>query len=390
MILYFSNCAKNIEKNINNNSNNNNEEIDISAFLDINKEDDKDDENRLKCPTAGMSLMECLKYQIENNQLPGSEDFAPLYYCDFLNATKAITQEETRELIKLAYRYHSPIIFAKADKEILDTDYSINLLWLHNKKLTEKGHLFGKDDIKLKEVVITPVLNWRKMQPNAIINFWYDEKLVDKKAIENTKNIFKKLNIDLSAINFRDINEIDSIKKEYSNIFKENTPVYFRVDFAKAVIGDYILRNDKLPYAINSDIDVVPITKEQLFDEKAIELLDRFGHAFGVASATKENSFIILGHKILDKHKKDIIDKSAHIANMYIDDNKAEKIKEEMVFIKYIDSGLLKYGATGNFYQNEGKYMIFGESKFSVDVVPYTPEQIKILKKALLTPNGCK
>jgi hypothetical protein len=41
----------------------------------------------------------------------------------------------------------------------------------------------------LTKKVINPILDWRTKQPDAYINFWYDEEMVSNEGVINTKKM---------------------------------------------------------------------------------------------------------------------------------------------------------------------------------------------------------
>jgi hypothetical protein len=249
------------------------------------------------CPVAGMDLIECLEYQIKYHKLPNHTEFQPLSFCELvkLYEEKRINDEQARNLINLGLREAAnPILFYDAKREIPFDSYSLNLLWIHAQKQKEEGHFFGQNEEKLERNLIFPIVDWQTKQPEALINFWYDGEMVDDSMIKQTNESLENHKIDIRNVRLRNIREIKLVK-ENPRLFDSEIPIYFRVDLAKAIIADDVMRSDLLPYAIVMDNDVVAITRRQLFDDKTLDELDNLGYAFGTTpDGHEENSFIIL------------------------------------------------------------------------------------------------
>lgn len=352
-----------------------------------------------KCPTQGYTLIECLKYQIEHHKIPNDDSFNPLGYCE-LQENKELSTAQKDELTEHAYKVGNPILFKKAEQTIPFTDYSLNFLWIHKDKMTESGHLMGSNDKSFIINVLNPVKDWQAQQPEARINFWIDSAMIDNldAVIQRSKEILAKNDTDLTYFRFRDIRDI-GIVKEYENLFLSSIPVYFRVDLAKAIIADYVIKNDGINYAINIDNDITAITRNHLFDQKTLNELHNIGYAFGTASAAEEeNSFIMLYNNpnTINNHFNLVIKSAIDEAN-----NKLAKeypIGAQDVFYKYKNfksAVRIAYRQITNIkwknqvYESFGKYMIFPSTQF-LGLSTYKPEEMPALKKALLTNDGCQ
>lgn len=356
------------------------------------------------CPINGWKLFNCLMFVSRNNQLP-KEEFSPLSYCDLeklYNDKNGITKKQRNDIIKESYYAGNPVLFINSKKIIKDSDYSLNFLWINDKKLENEKHLLGQNEILLKQHVLDPIMDWRYKQPNAYINFWYDGNMVSEEALENTKQILNT-KVSLERIKFRNIRDIPLVQQN-SRLYGENNPVYFRVDLSKAIIADYLMNTENITYSVNIDADIVAITKEHLFDKKTIDELEDLGYAFGSAGTrgiftSQENSFIMLyNDKNLEtskSHTNLVVSLSIEKAHQYLDQNVGEKLPSELVYYKYEsfrDEMRYKYYMRNKIlykpkYNMLGKAMIFPKSIFGSS--GYSIEQIKILKKALVTADGC-
>lgn len=280
------------------------------------------------CPIASMTLVECLQFQIKNHRTPvDTQDiFQPLSYCELMKFKKTgdLTATDVDELITYAQRNSNPILFKPVAEEQLPRpeEYSLNFLWINRNKMTVPGHIIGENHDLLKQKIIDPVKDWQTMQPEALINIWYDGKMLidEEEAVVKTRKILAAHQIDISKVYFKNLRIIPLVQNN-ENLFDENREVYLRVDLAKAFIADYVLQTDNLKYAVNIDSDIVGITRQQLFDAKTMEQLRDLGYVMGKANAINswENSFIILAKnddvKSVETHKEVVIDRGIKAAN---------------------------------------------------------------------------
>jgi hypothetical protein len=338
-------------------------------------------------------IINCLKNQISSHKPE------PISYIDFLTIIDEglMTEDEAIALIKYGYEQEvgNPILFLRAKELVAPKQYSLNFLWIHKNPISESGHLMGSDEQQLNRHVINPLKDWQSKQPDAYINFWYDGLLLDSSHIEETKKRLQHSNLDLKMIRFRDIRDINYVTQN-TQLFTTTTPIYFRVDLAKAVIADYVLRIDKLPFVINIDSDIVAVARDQLFDYPTLTALNNIGYAFGTATtAEEENSFIMLHNStninILDAHKTHVIDSAALKAKLkgYTNIDPQDVFSEYNNFRKQMR--LAYRNKTGKAWssqhiQKSGKFMIFPKSQFAF-TGGYDEEQIILLRKALINPT---
>lgn len=286
-----------------------------------------------ECPVPGYTLKECLAYQIKHHRLPdqeGEKIFEPLSNSALRKFARdeRITKMELSDLVRVAYASGHPLIYTRDDspEKITSDQYSINLMWLHHDRVTPGGHIFGGSDEQLSEKVISPINNWRSKHADVEINYWYDGRMVDSDAIANTA-----ARLTTSNVIFRDVWDIELVK-DNKKVFKkalfttdqkdnygpvDRSPIYFRVDLAKALIKDQILKENK-QIAIFTDLDVVAISIPHLFDRKTMRDLKDIGLVLGAGPRpndpnfkSTENSFLILSNfnqDAVQKHRKEMID----------------------------------------------------------------------------------
>ncbi len=339
--------------------------------------------------------IDSLKYRIANHKLNCEyDDFQPLSYAEFtdMRNNKIITNEQAENLIDYAYKARNPILYRKSDETIMPQSYSLNFLWIHKDKQTfgEKSHLMGEDQIQFQNKILNPIRDWQSKQPQVNINFWYDPQMIanEDSVIKTTKNELEKNGVCLGKVNFNSIRSIN-IVNDNKILFETDIAVYFRVDLAKALIADHVMRNHQgVKYVINIDCDISAVTCEHLFDQKTLDDLNGPGYIFGSSKmAPEENSFIILNKEFaLEWNKKSVIDPA--IKNALIKIKDGENPTHDVVFKQY---SFFKpwmyqehYERTGKDYLPicAGKLMIFPASQFGMHS-GYTEQEIECLKRAL-------
>ena len=371
----------------------------LSAFLSCDNSQKPSEIQRRPKPFCAKKptgeILTCLKSQIATFKPE------PLAYEDLINLIeeRQVTEHDAIGLVKYGYeeRIGNPILYLKAREEIKANHYSINLLWMHQEALHASGHLMGQNDQLLARHVINPLNDWQSKQPDASLNFWYDGKLVPSTNILETVKRLQLSGLDLKTIRMRDIRDLPYVQKKVG-LFDTTLPIYFRVDLAKAVIADDVLRNEHLPFVVTTDSDVAAIVKTQLFDDPTLTALKNVGYAFGSAGAAEEeNSFIMLHNSneltTLDIHKSVVID----AAVLKTESNGYDKsnAQAQAVFSQYsiFRSAMRKAFQNKNGQtwsslniQKTGKFMIFPPSQFGV-LGGYPDNEIPSLKRALISAS---
>lgn len=373
------------------------------------------------CPVASMSLVDCLKFHLKHHRTPDADEkeYRPLPYCDVIQLKREgkLSEHDVDTLIDFAQKNGNPVLFRPIDVKLLPSpeEYSLNFLWIHKTKLSHSGHLFGVDDRMLQQKIIGLVKDWQEKQPEAFINIWYDGNMMinPKDAVANTIKVLQDNQINTAKITLKNLRIIPLVQ-ENPVLFNEDIDIYFRVDLAKAVIADYVLRVQQLRYAINIDSDVVGITRQQLFDEKTMTQLNDVGYVLGKAFKNGwENSFILLMNntiaETLENHKKIIIDRAVEKALDYL--KKGTQPKPQDVFHTYhqhygepgfreIMHGNYFDRAFGDMNRTEERAKIneFYARMLEKDVIlpasqfgspGYSENEINALRKALVGRNGC-
>lgn len=272
---------------------------------------------------------------------------------------------------KKLYQFSAVVILLFTIKPLFATNYSVNLMWL-NKSLQPTQQFIhpatSLDD--LNREFVDKVIGWAALQSeDATVNVWYDSVLTPALAIENTRRaIEQKISAlegaVLCPIWMMDIRELPTVQ-ENPDVFSDITLVYFRADLARAIAAFHLTSDATEPYYfVYSDIDLQPISTDNLFDDKTMLTLREHGMVMARDSCSGfENSFqIISNHKphLLEAMKWALIDLNTIRAQVAINDRKPaldggkldqyELLREmgEIVYMSY--TGMFAY-----FYHLENK-----------------------------------
>ncbi|MGX6960602.1 MAG: hypothetical protein ACIPMY_05250 [Rickettsia endosymbiont of Pentastiridius leporinus] len=189
-------------------------------------------------------------------------------------------------------------------------NYSINLLWINDKKNINQQYIHpAKSEEELITKFLTPAIKWSKANPldvGADINIWYNSEVYEKQAVFNTQKILDELakENECSNIKLRDVKDINVVQQN-SFLFDEKVPLYFRIDFLKMIICLHALKNEEKDAAIFSDLEVGDLridkgrmSKAELFDKKSMEKLEEHGILMNAGPLGYiENQFIQIVNK---------------------------------------------------------------------------------------------
>lgn len=248
-----------------------------------------------------------------------------------------LTETQIQSCYYLGYLAQNPDIYELSDSPLPVAFYSLNFLWLNlnpqNRiedvanhifkdgldpseneeclkapaalRALEKGDFLTKEDsirqwFGVRASFLYQVSKWADIQPGAQINLWFDSALATQKAIQNTLKMISAISTSRGVdLKLRDIRQLPTLQGEIRNIFHPGTPVYFRVDLLKVLIAHYMCdpSTDSPQYCVVSDIDMMPMSREQLFDRRTVGYLNTKGYVFismfPEAQDRVENGFFI-------------------------------------------------------------------------------------------------
>ena len=166
---------------------------------------------------------------------------------------------------------------------------------------------------------------WSILHPKNKINMWYDREFTKVYTIINTLlniNDFNETS-ETMGIYLRDIRNLNSfmtleqnifnpipfgykiIKNNFVRIVNQLLPIYYRVDFARLMIMNDILKENT--YYIYSDLDCEPVPIEKIFNfylydrniyyniQESLKIIDLIGFMPCVINGISENGFTIFG-----------------------------------------------------------------------------------------------
>lgn len=256
--------------------------------------------------------------------------------------------------------------------------YSINLMWTNPGTPAIEGEKFVFPHDK-----INPVRLWAAGNPNAEINFWYDSEYMCQMSLNRLiMQLLREFN---HQIILKDIRSLELVQQN-SEIFSTELPIYFIVDLLRVITADQEALTGKARYFVYSDLNVTPLTKDELFDEKTLTALKRFGlvlppnKAGGDRSFPFENGFFIMDlqrKSMLRAHRLALIDMNIVRAKQALNDahwksDTSFKTMKELIFSSYGDM----YKC---FYFFEGKVQFIDEKQQSITINPDTAKATDIL-----------
>lgn len=222
-----------------------------------------------------------------------------------------------------AAHYFSPTQFSR-DKKSTKKPYSINLMWI-NKCLLE-----GQEFICPPEQPCVPrMLEWAKenQDQDAVVNFWFDSEKTSADAVKKTRALIDKESCkSIAPIVLRDVRELPEVKENTIVFSDQRVPVYYRADLLRAIAGHNILSQEEADYFVYADLDIAPLSKEELFDQKTKKDLKLYGMVMA-AYRGYENGFQIISRdnpNLLEAHKVALIDASIAKAR-----NRLDKLNDE-------------------------------------------------------------
>ena len=260
----------------------------------------------------------------------------------FYEKFSVLSTASQKLLYQAAFAYNNPFLHEPADTPIHPKQYSVNLMWINNNKMAgDQEFLFG-DGLTYEERAsdfhirfVTPVSKWAKKNPGSSINIWLDSAMATSQAIERCKMALQASLEGTShgIIQFRDVRTMEVVLS-LPEVFSESMPIYFRVDLLRAIAADYVLRNKENQFFVYGDLDVEPLSANELFDKRTVSFLDDFGFVMAKGGHLGfENSFQILNGshlKFMDSHRKIIINLSIEMAL-----EKPYAIKAQQIYDSY-------------------------------------------------------
>ena len=212
-------------------------------------------------------------------------------------------------------------LYIKPDAAVAATDYTVNLMWIGKAKDTDQQYLSPGNEIAN---LIKHISAWSAASPGGNLNLWYDSAMTTPDAVAATQSLLSThvaSHPDWAKVNFKDVRDLPEVK-DNPQAFTEEVPVYFRVDLLRAIAAYNTLKPGKRNYFLYSDLDVKPLSKEEIFDKKTLHKMNQYGVVMADGGNNGyENSFqMFSNHKpnLLKAIKEAIINPSLKTAEKYI------------------------------------------------------------------------
>lgn len=253
-----------------------------------------------------------------------------------------LPKEQQRVLYDAAFAYDNSFVQEPSDSTIKADQYSINLMWINKTRMpNEQEFLFGEGSTSKQRKLdfnirfVDPVSRWATANPGTPINIWVDGEMATSKAIERSKAALMDAldNTFQTTVHFRDVRSMEVVRSN-PQVFSEKVPVYFRVDLLRAIAADFVLCNKETQFFVYGDIDMNPLSRQELFDKRTVNNLNDLGFVMAKGGHLGfENGFQILNgnnHTFVDSHRKVIIDLTVEMALQ-----RPNAIKEQQLYDTY-------------------------------------------------------
>jgi len=236
--------------------------------------------------------------------------------------------DQKQPLYDAAFTYNNPHLHEPSNTPILPHQYSINLMWINKHKLDSgkkfllgQGCTFEQQEQLFHEGFVKPVAAWARKNPGSFINIWVDGNTAPPQVMAQSEAYLDNHLHDSAhgKIQFMDVRTID-IVRDNAKIFCDPMPLYFRVDLLRAIAADYILRERQSQFFVYGDLDMQPLSAEEIFDRKTVRLLDEYGFVMAKHDDARcfENGFQILNGEhtqFMESHREVIINLNTTIAH---------------------------------------------------------------------------
>jgi hypothetical protein len=187
--------------------------------------------------------------------------------------------------------------------------YSINLMWINRSLNKNQPYIHpAKNEPDLWENFLNHIFKWANVNPDCIVNVWFDSVLTATNATKNTWMLIENYvssHYKMAPITLRDVRTIPKIIQN-AEVFSDKTPVYFRVDLLRLIIALHIINKHEASNFVYGDLDIEPISEEQLFDAETIQNLQKYGIVMAHSTHSRlgfENGFQIISnnkHNLLE------------------------------------------------------------------------------------------
>jgi len=186
-------------------------------------------------------------------------------------------------------------------KYIIPQKYTINLMWINRKLNENQQYIYpASNENELSKLFLRHIFKWALVNKNSTVHLWFDSMLTPAAAVKNTHLLIKnylQAHPDVAPIILRDVRELPYVMAN-PEVFSDKTPIFFRVDLLRVIAQVHDITTGVTPYFVYSDLDIDPLSREEIFDEETLHKLQTFGIVMAYHPIWQgfENSFSIVSN----------------------------------------------------------------------------------------------
>lgn len=192
-----------------------------------------------------------------------------------------------------------------------DEHYSINLAWISKTFDPAQRYLYPtapllhpgsyERTVSSEEAIVhleffAKVFAWAASNPESTVNIWYDSAFVPQKAVETTQAVlmaYAETHPGIASMHVKDIRDLPEVGNN-QELFSCGAPLYFRVDLLRLIFSYHAVTHEHYSTAVYQDLDMAPLTKDELFDPSTINGLKKDG--FMLARGRENNFMLVCNH----------------------------------------------------------------------------------------------
>lgn len=218
-------------------------------------------------------------------------------------------------LISIFCFFLNPCIPASADNTFVteqatcpilrpELQHTINLFWINKELDLNQNYIFPcKNEVELTNTYLKNIIAWANKNPhNTVIQIWYDGSLIPQFAVDNTQSLINQTISDsplTAPIILRNLRSLPLVQNN-PHILDTNLDVFFRADLLRLIVSLHDISVEGVSYSMYADLDMPPITYEEIYDQQTLKNLEYFGivltEDLSVSNFGFENNFHIISY----------------------------------------------------------------------------------------------
>lgn len=236
---------------------------------------------------------------------------------EFLRQFALLNDRQQGLLCEAAFLYGNPYLHALPEQAVGADRYSINVMWINRDRLPAGQKYIFEQESAFYKKFLDPLAAWALKHPKGVLNLWYDGEMASEKVVQVSQLAVKNELRDCAAADvvFRDVRTIELVRT-HAHAFTKDVPIYLRVDLLRAIVMDHMLRQQEKQFLVYADMDMRPMSAEELFDVHTLMRLADLGFVMAKAidhmlKGGYENGFQICNsahQHFMHSHRRVIID----------------------------------------------------------------------------------